>query len=215
MLSMEERNYSRELDKIIKARGGERPRVLLHACCGPCSTSVLEFLTRHFDVTVYWYNPNLYPESEFDRRQATLNEVIEKMQLSGLVKVIAEPWRNEEYEAAAAGLENEPEGGRRCAACFRLRLSETAKMAKALGFDYFGTTLTVSRYKNAKLINTIGEQVAAETGAVWLPSDFKKKNGEMRSGQLAKELGIYRQNYCGCRYSLKTSLATKGDAYEG
>ena len=215
MLSMEERNYSRELDKIIKARGGERPRVLLHACCGPCSTSVLEFLTQHFDVTVYWYNPNLYPESEFDKRQATLNEVIEKMQLSGQVKVIAEPWRNEEYEAAAAGLENEPEGGRRCAACFRLRLSETAKMAKALGFDYFGTTLTVSRYKNAKLINAIGEQVAAETGAVWLPSDFKKKNGEMRSGQLAKELGIYRQNYCGCRYSLKTSLAMKGDANEG
>ena len=203
---MDRRNYQKELDKIISRNGEKRPTVLLHSCCGPCSSSVLEYLTQHFKVTLLWFNPNLYPEEEFIRRLETQKELLEKMGLSEAVQILAEPWRKEEYDAAAAGYEEEPEGGKRCEQCFRLRLRECARIAKERGFDYFCSTLTVSRYKNAVLINTIGEAAAEEFGAVWLPSEFKKRGGEIRSAALSEKYGIYRQVYCGCRFSLQARM---------
>lgn len=196
------RNYQRELDAVIRDCGERRPRVLLHSCCGPCSGAVLEYLTQYFDVTLLWYNPNLFPQEEFDRRLSTQRELIEKMGLTGRVGILAEPWRSEEYYALIKGLEDEPEGGRRCTACFRLRLEETAKLARERGFDFFCTTLTLSRYKDAVRINALGEEIAAQTRTAWLPSDFKKQGREVRSAQLARQYGLYQQRYCGCEYSL-------------
>ena len=197
------RNYQRELDRIIQKRGQKTPRVLLHSCCGPCSSAVLEYITQYFDVTLLWYNPNLYPKEEFDRRFRTQVELIEKMGLADKVDILAEPWKSEDYYRRVKGLENEPEGGKRCAECFRLRLLETARLAKHYGYDYFCTTLTLSRHKDAVLINTIGEEIAKAVGVSWLPSDFKKRNGENRSIELSEQYGLYRQLYCGCEFSLR------------
>ena len=197
------RNYQKELDRIIQKRGQKTPRVLLHSCCGPCSSSVLEYITQYFDVTLLWYNPNLYPKEEFDRRFKTQVELIEKMGLADKVNILAEPWKSEDYYRRIKGLENEPEGGKRCAECFRLRLLETARLAKHYGYDYFCTTLTLSRHKDAVLINSIGEEIARATGVSWLPSDFKKRNGENRSIELSEQYGLYRQLYCGCEFSLR------------
>ena len=197
------RNYQKELDRIIQKRGQKTPRVLLHSCCGPCSSSVLEYITQYFDVTLLWYNPNLYPKEEFDRRFRTQVELIEKMGLADKVDILAEPWKSEDYYRRVKGLENEPEGGKRCAECFRLRLLETARLAKHYGYDYFCTTLTLSRHKDAVLINTIGEEIAGAVGVSWLPSDFKKRNGENRSIELSEQYGLYRQLYCGCEFSLR------------
>lgn len=213
---MNKRNYQRELEKIILSRGERRPRVLLHSCCGPCSGSVLEYLTRYFDVTLLWYNPNLFPEEEFVRRYNTQVELIEKMGLAGKVDVLALPWHSEDYYRSVQGLENEPEGGKRCTECFRLRLSECARLAKLHGFDYFCTTLTVSRHKDAERINRLGEEIARETGVSWLPSDFKKRGGENRSQELAEFYGLYRQVYCGCEFSLRRrEQGPDGKAGEG
>ena len=197
------RNYQKELDRIIQKRGQKTPRVLLHSCCGPCSSSVLEYITQYFDVTLLWYNPNLYPKEEFDRRFKTQVELIEKMGLADKVDILAEPWKSEDYYRRIKGLENEPEGGKRCAECFRLRLLETARLARHYGYDYFCTTLTLSRHKDAVLINSIGEEIARATGVSWLPSDFKKRNGENRSIELSEQYGLYRQLYCGCEFSLR------------
>ncbi len=197
------RNYQKELDRIIQKQGEKRPKVLLHACCGICSGPVLEYLTQYFDVTLLWYNPNLYPQEEFVRRCATLLELLDKMGLQGRVGVLTEDWRPEDYRAVSAGLEAEPEGGARCTECFRLRLRETAKVAAREGFDFFCSTLTLSRHKDAVRINTLGETLARETGVAWLPSDFKKQGREMRSTELAERFGLYRQLYCGCEYSLR------------
>ena len=197
------RNYQRELDRIIQKRGQKTPRVLLHSCCGPCSSAVLEYITQYFDVTLLWYNPNLYPKEEFDRRFRTQVELIEKMGLADKVNILAEPWKSEDYYRRVKGLENEPEGGKRCAECFRLRLLETARLAKHYGYDYFCTTLTLSRHKDAVLINTIGEEIAKAVGVSWLPSDFKKRNGENRSIELSEQYGLHRQLYCGCEFSLR------------
>ncbi|MGI5976180.1 MAG: epoxyqueuosine reductase QueH [Candidatus Limivicinus sp.] len=200
---MNRRNYQRELDRIIQKRGKKYPRVLLHACCGPCSSSVLEYLTQYFDVTILWYNPNIYPREEFDKRFKNLVKVVEGMGLADKVSIMAEPWKSEEYYRRVRGLEDEPEGGRRCGECFRLRLLETAKIAKQYGFDYFCSTLTLSRHKNAVLINDIGEEIARAVGVSWLPSEFKKRDREARSLELCEKYGIYRQLYCGCEFSLR------------
>ena len=200
---MNNRNYMRELDRIIEKRGGKRPRVLLHSCCGPCSSAVLETLTRSFDVTLLWFNPNLYPREEFDRRFETQMELIEKMGLTEEVSILAESWKHEDYLRRVRGLEDEPEGGKRCTECFRLRLLECARLARQYGFDYYCTTLTVSRYKDAERINALGEEIGRAFGVSWLPSDFKKRGGEDRSRQLALQYGLYRQNYCGCEFSLR------------
>ena len=201
---MSNRKYMKELDRIIEKCGGKRPRVLLHSCCGPCSSAVLETLTRHFDVTLLWFNPNLYPREEFDRRFETQMELIEKMGLTEEVGILAESWKHEDYLRRVKGLEDEPEGGKRCTECFRLRLFECARLARQYGFDYFCTTLTVSRYKDAERINSLGEEVGKAFGVAWLPSDFKKRGGEERSRQLAAQYGLYRQNYCGCEFSLRS-----------
>ena len=211
---MNRRNYQKELDRIIQKRGKRLPRVLLHSCCGPCSSAVLEYLTQYFDVTLLWYNPNIYPREEFDRRFKTQVELIEKMGLAEKVSVLAEPWKSEDYYARIKGLEDEPEGGRRCEACFRLRLIEAARLAKHYGFDYFCTTLTLSRHKDADLINRLGEEIGRAAGVSWLPSDFKKRDGENRSVELSEKYGIYRQLYCGCELSLRRRQAVADERAE-
>ncbi len=193
----------RELDRIIEKQGESRPRVLLHVCCGPCSSAVLEYLTQYFELTLLWYNPNIYPEAEFQKRYNTLLKLIRDMGLEDRVGVLFEEHRSAEYYARARGLEDEPEGGRRCTECFRLRLEETAKLAAARGFDYFCTTLTLSRHKDAVRINAIAEEIAQKAGVKWLPSEFKKRDGENRSLALCEQYNVYRQLYCGCEYSLK------------
>ena len=194
---MEKRNYQKELDAVTGGLTG-RPSLLLQACCGPCSSYVLEYMTKYFDVTVLFYNPNIRPEAEYDKRLATLKQLLAAMPMDHPPALMEPGWRGEEFERAVKGLEHEPEGGARCAVCFRLRLEETARMAAEWGFDYFGTTLTVSPHKNAEAINAIGERLAGEYEVKWLPSDFKKRNGYLRSIQLSKEYGLYRQEYCGC-----------------
>ena len=203
MLAMTTKNYQKELEKIIREQGEHRPKLLLHSCCGPCSSAVLEVLVKHFEVTVLWYNPNLYPESEFRKRLDTMKELLEKNGLGETVSLRIEDWANEDFSARVQGLEKEPEGGKRCEQCFRLRLMKTAEIAERDGFDYFCTTLTVSRFKNAELINRIGEETAQSFHVAWLPSDFKKRGGEERSQVLSRQYGLYRQNYCGCQYSLQ------------
>ena len=200
---MNRRNYQRELDRIVEREGARRPRLLLHVCCGPCSSAVLEALTDHFELTLLWYNPNIYPEAEFDLRRETLLKLLRDMGLAERVQVLVLPHRADEYYARVRGLEDEPEGGKRCTECFRLRLEETARLAKSRGFAYFCTTLTLSRHKDAVRINALGEEIARAAGVKWLPSDFKKRNGENRSLELCEKYGVYRQLYCGCEFSLK------------
>ena len=200
---MNRRNYQKELERLIQKQAGRRPRLLLHSCCGPCSSSVLEYLTQFFDITLLWYNPNIYPQAEFEKRFEALISLVEKMGLADKVNILAEPWKSQDYYRRVKGLEDEPEGGLRCAECFRLRLLETARLAKHYGYDYFCSTLSLSRHKDAVLINTIGEELAKATGVSWLPSDFKKRDGENRSVELSEQYGIYRQLYCGCEFSLR------------
>lgn len=193
-------NYSKELEKITKNLNG-KPALLLHSCCAPCSSYCLEYLSKSFEITVLYYNPNIDSEEEFFLRSAEQQRLIDEMHFENAVKLIVEPYYAREYYSVVKGLENEREGGVRCAKCFKLRLEKTAKKAKELSFDYFTTTLTISPLKNAELINDIGFAAAKKHGVNWLPSDFKKKNGYLRSIELSKEFGLYRQNYCGCVFS--------------
>ena len=199
----ENRNYSKQLDKIIEnlLKSGERPRLLLHACCAPCSSYCLEYLSRYFDITVYYHNPNISPESEFDYRVSELRRLIDEMPLSYPVKLVVAAYDASEFENAVKGLENEPERGSRCTVCYRLRLEKSAEYASDNGFDYFTTTLSISPYKDAARLNGIGEELAGKYSVKFLPSDFKKKNGYKRSVELSGEYGLYRQDYCGCVYS--------------
>lgn len=199
LLSMEKKNYQKELDSVIAGfERDERPRLLLQGCCGPCSSYVLEYLTQYFDVTLLYYNPNIRPEEEYDRRLDALRELLSKMPTASPVRLIEPGWRGEEFMEAVRGLEGEPEGGARCTVCFQLRLGQTARLAAEGGYDFFGTTLTVSPHKDAQLLNELGFSLERECGVRWLPSDFKKRNGYLRSIQLSREYGIYRQEYCGC-----------------
>ncbi len=190
-------NYQLITDKCIDSLIG-RPRLLLHACCGPCASYVLEYLAPHFDLTVFYYNPNIRPQEEYEKRLYWLRRVIEGLGLAGSVPLLAEPWRAEDFALAARGLEQEPEGGARCAVCIPLRMEETARRAAAEGYDYFCTTLSVSPHKNADLINLTGALLEEKYGVRWLPSDFKKRDGFLRTTQICAQLGIYRQAYCGC-----------------
>ena len=203
---MNRENFCRKFDKTVAAFGERKPSILLHSCCGPCSSSVLELLSQFFDVTVLWYNPNLYPEAEFVKRLNTQKMLLEKIGADGVkAQLLTEPWRSEEYFARVKGLENEPEEGLRCRECFRLRLEETARLASERGFDFFCTTLTVSSRKDAVIINAIGRECAAKYGVSWLPSEFKKREGNHRSIILSEKYGLYRQEYCGCVFSLKNT----------
>lgn len=196
-------NYQRELDDLTNkiSSGKIRPKLLIHSCCAPCSSYVLEYLIRYFEITVYYYNPNIYPEDEYGRRLEEQRRFIGELPLESEVFFIPGEYRPEDYYQIVKGLEEEAEGGNRCFACYELRLREAAKMAAAGGYKYFTTTLSISPYKNADKLNEIGEKLAGEYGVLWLPSDFKKKNGYQRSITLSKEYGLYRQDYCGCIYS--------------
>ena len=193
-------NYQHKLDEIT---GGleKRPSLLLHSCCGPCSSYCLEYLKEFFDITVLYYNPNIYPEEEYEHRLAEQRRLIDEA-LNG-VKLMALPYDHSEFTEYVKGLEEEKEGGARCEKCFRLRLEKTAQAAAEGGFDFFGTTLTVSPHKNAQVINSVGEKIAQEftIAPAWLYADFKKKNGYKISIELSQKYGLYRQNFCGCEYS--------------
>ena len=200
---MNRENFFRKFDKIVGQFGDAKPGILLHSCCGPCSSSVLELLSKYFDVTVLWYNPNLYPETEYDKRLETQKQLIDAIAEDGVqAKLLVEPWRSEDYFSRIKGLENEPEEGKRCLECFRIRLEETARIASECGFEWFCTTLTVSSRKDAVAINAIGREAEAKYGVKWLPSEFKKREGNHRSIILSEKYGLYRQEYCGCVFSL-------------
>lgn len=193
------KNYQLETDRIIASiPEGERPALLLHSCCGPCSAYVLEYLTAHFRVTLLYYDPNIQPHQEYQKR---LDTQIQLLTHFPAVELLPCDYDGQAYEAAVRGLEGEREGGARCTVCFALRLEETARRAKELGFEYFCTTLSVSPHKDAERINAIGGAMGEKYGVSWLSSDFKKREGFKRSNRLAGEYGLYRQNYCGCLYS--------------
>ncbi|MCC8127492.1 MAG: epoxyqueuosine reductase QueH [Clostridiales bacterium] len=200
---MNQKNYQKELDKIIQKIQNESrtPRLLLHACCAPCSSYCLEYLSEYFAITVFYYNPNISPESEYQKRVEELRRLLDQLPVKNPVQLEVgayEPWR---FMDMARGMEQMPEGGERCFGCYRLRLEETAKMAAEGGYDYFTTTLTISPLKNAGRLNEIGEELGEIYHVACLPSDFKKKNGYKRSVELSAEYGLYRQNYCGCIFS--------------
>ena len=198
------RNYQKELERIIASiPEGNVPTLLLHSCCAPCSSYVLEYLSDYFAVTVLYYNPNIYPEEEFRHRADEQKRLIETLPSKHPISFIEGRFDSREFYDAVRGLEHIPEGGERCHACFRQRLEETARIAAENGSDYFTTTLTISPLKNAAALNKIGEETASHFGIAWLPSDFKKKNGYKRSVELSSEYGLYRQDYCGCVFSKK------------
>lgn len=189
------------IEEVIKS--GVRPRLLLHVCCAPCSSYVLEYLNKYFDITVFFYNPNIDSAEEYEYRAGEEKRLITEMGLSERVEYVDAGYLPEEFHSAARGLENEREGGARCEACFRLRLGKSAQRAHDGGFDYFTTTLSISPLKNSKLLNSIGRELSEKYGVAYLYSDFKKKNGYKRSVELSHEYGLYRQNYCGCSFSKK------------
>lgn len=198
-------NYQNELDKTLSdiERAGTTPSLLLHSCCAPCSSYVLEYLSRYFKITVFYYNPNIYPEEEFYKRRSEQERFISQLPTKNPISFIGTEHMSEEFYKAVKGLEHIREGGERCFACYRLRLEESAMAARDMGADYFTTTLSISPMKNAQKLNEIGGELGEKYGVKYLFSDFKKRNGYKRSTELSREYGIYRQNYCGCVFSLR------------
>lgn len=198
-------NYQKELDKLIDRLSKEEkvPKLLLHSCCAPCSSYVLEYLSNYFEITVFYYNPNIFPENEYTKRILEQQTLISDMKVKYPVSFLAGNYDREQFFQIAEGLEHLREGGERCFKCYELRLNEAAKIAKAAGFDYFTTTLSISPLKNADKLNEIGTRLADKYGVQYLQSDFKKKNGYKRSIELSSEYGLYRQDYCGCEYSFR------------
>lgn len=196
-------NYQIILDKTIEniKKNNIRPTLFLHSCCAPCSSYVLEYLSEYFDITIFYYNPNISPETEFIKRVREQERLVNTMPLKSEIKVIEGKYDSNRFFEIAKGLEKLKEGGERCFKCYRLRLEETALMAKEMGFDYFTTTLSISPHKNAQVLNQIGKELGEKYGVNYLFSDFKKKNGYKRSCVLSEVYGLYRQNYCGCIYS--------------
>ena len=197
------RNCQKELEKklIELEKINLVPTLLLHSCCAPCSSYVLEYLSEYFSITVFYYNPNIFPEEEFVKRIEEQKMLIQKLPSKHNIQFIAGEYDSEKFYEMSKGLEKVPEGGERCFKCYELRLRKTAELAKAGGYDYFTTTLSISPMKNAQKLNEIGEALAEEYGIKYLCSDFKKKNGYKRSTELSREYGLYRQDYCGCVYS--------------
>lgn len=196
-------NYQKELDKIIASLNGRVPTLLLHSCCAPCSSYTLEYLSNYFDITVYYYNPNISPKAEFDKRFNEQKRLIASLPAKHEIKLVEGDYNYSDFLDIAKGFENVKEGGERCFRCYRLRLEKSARLAKERGFDYFCTTLSISPLKNSQKINEIGSEVAEKYGVKWLPSDFKKKEGYKRSIELSREYNLYRQNFCGCVFSKK------------
>jgi len=193
-------NYQLETDRIIRSFD-HAPMLLLHACCAPCSSYVLEYLAEHFNITVFFYNPNITEKDEYEKRKDELKRLIREKHFRYPVKMIDGDYSPDLFFAMAKGKEHIPEGGERCFLCYEMRLRETARLANELGFEYFCTTLTVSPHKNAAKLNELGGKLSEEYNIPYLYSDFKKRNGYKRSIELSAEYGLYRQNYCGCIYS--------------
>lgn len=204
-------NYQKELDRVIDkiTKEGRVPKLLLHVCCAPCSSYCLEYLSKYFDITVYFYNPNISIADEYNYRLSEEKRLVSLMPFEYPVKVVEGDYLPKDYFDYVKGLENEPEGGKRCEKCFRLRLESSARYAKEHGFDYFTTTLTISPLKNAQLLNSIGEELANQYDVPWMYSDFKKREGYKRSIVLSKEYDLYRQNYCGCVFSKRDSVTSE------
>lgn len=203
------RNYQKEMEKIIEGLQGNRKSLLLHSCCAPCSSAVLEKLQKIFEITVFYYNPNISEDLEYRKRveeQKRLIEWFNRKEPDFPIKIIDGDYEPQEFYKIAKGLENCPEGGERCFKCYALRLEKTAQLAKKERFDFFTTTLTISPLKNAEKLNGIGEEMAFRYEITFLPSDFKKKEGYKRSIELSKEFDLYRQNFCGCAFSKAENL---------
>lgn len=196
---MQKRNYQLELDKIIEkiTKEGKRPSLLLHACCAPCSSYCVEYLSKYFDITLYFYNPNIESQEEFDKRFNEFTKIYERFN----VKAIEEKYDSREFYDAIKGFEKEKEGGDRCTICYRLRLQKSMEYAENNHFDYFASTLSISPYKDTERLNKIGEEISKDRNVLYLVNDFKKKGGYLRSTILSKEMGLYRQDYCGCVFS--------------
>ena len=200
---MNESYYKLELDELSKIKG--KKKLLLHSCCAPCSSHVISFLTKYFDITILYYNPNISPKSEYDKRKEEQIRLIKEIDKVNKVDIIDCDYDNDKYEELIKGYEDCPERGDRCTICFNLRLSKTAHMASLLNYDYFCSTLSVSPYKNSKLINEIGKQMEEKYNIKWLYSDFKKEDGYKHSIELSHKYNLYRQNYCGCKYSIRNN----------
>lgn len=198
-------NLQKALEAIIEKneKAGIKPSLLLHACCAPCSSYCIDYLNRHFDITLFFYNPNIHPAEEYTYRASELKRLVREMGLS--IPVIEAENDTESFYALAKGKENIREGGARCFDCYRLRLEKTAALAKEKGFDYFTTTLSISPLKNAAKLREIGLELEEKYGIKNLPSDFKKKEGYKKSIELSKKYNLYRQNYCGCEFSKRES----------
>lgn len=197
-------NYAKKLEEIINSLDN-KPKLLLHSCCGPCSSYVISYLRDYFDITILYYNPNIFPYEEYVKRKEEQKRLLREM-TNDTVKLLDCDYDNDKYEEVIQGLEKEPERGKRCTKCFLLRLERTAIVGKDEGFDFFGTTLTVSPYKNAQLINRIGEKLANDYDIKWLYGDFKKNDGYKKSIELSKKYDLYRQNYCGCIYAKNKTM---------
>lgn len=196
-------NYQKELDKLIAkfTEEGRVPSLLLHSCCAPCSSYCIEYLSQYFHVTVFYYNPNIYPDDEYYHRVMEQQRFINEFPTKYQVDFIEGDYDKSSFYDIAKGLEKEPEKGKRCHKCYDLRLRRTATVAKEKMFDFFSTTLTISPMKDSQVLNEIGEAIGKELGVNWLYSDFKKKEGYKRSTEISKEYDMYRQDYCGCVYS--------------
>jgi epoxyqueuosine reductase len=208
---MVKRNYQKEMEEVIKKeeREGHVPTLLLHSCCAPCSSAVLEKLMDYFRITILYYNPNISPKEEYEKRVKELKHLLGEIPQKYPVSLIEGEYEPEQFYDAVRGLEDIPEGGERCFACYRLRLEEAAEYAARLGSDYFTTTLTISPLKNTAKLNEIGEELAEKYGVKCLPSDFKKKEGYKRSIELSAQYGLYRQDFCGCEFSKKEAEARR------
>ena len=198
-------NYDKKLEEILSSLDST-PKLLLHSCCAPCSSAVIERLSKFFDITILYYNPNIEPYEEYLKRKEEEIRFIKEFKGVNKLGLLNCDYDNDKYHDIAKGLETAPEGGQRCHKCYRLRLEYTAKKAKELNYDYFGTTLTVSPYKNSKVLNEIGKNLESIYNVKYLYSDFKKKDGYKRSIELSKEYNLYRQNYCGCIYSKRNNI---------
>lgn len=200
---MEKRNYQKELEQLLEASEKNHivPKLLLHSCCAPCSSYVLEYLSRYFEITVLYYNPNIFPPEEYEKRVQEQREFLNKLNPNYPIGFLEGRFEQDEFYHTVKGYEHIKEGGERCFRCYELRLRESARAAKEGGFHYFTTTLSISPLKNADRLNEIGEKLAEEFGVPYLVSDFKKKEGYKRSIELSREYGLYRQDYCGCIFS--------------
>ena len=198
---MQNVNYQKVLDQTIKELNGSAPTLLLHACCAPCSSYVLEYLSQYFRITLFYYNPNIFPEEEYRKRTAEVQRLIAELPTKYPVQFAEGRYDPEHFFQMAKGHEGDPERGERCTLCYRLRLEESAAYAQKNGFEWFTTTLSLSPYKDAQRLNAIGAQMEKQYGVKYLHSDFKKRNGYLRSIELSRVYGLYRQNYCGCVFS--------------